>query len=142
MGRTFRHSAGKQGFLVAWDPIATKRERWRVWYDAGFNGGTVTTAGNVVFHGTADGRLIAFGADEGQKLWEMPLGVRNMAAPMTYELDGKQYVAILGGRVANVATIVREGSGGAGREKSPYDPKLFIFGLDGATSVDAVLKPN
>ena len=72
----------------------------------------------------------------------MALGVRNMAAPMTYELDGRQYVAILGGRVANVATIMREGSGGAGREKSPFEPKLFIFGLDGVQSVDEALRAN
>jgi hypothetical protein len=72
----------------------------------------------------------------------MPLGVRNMASPMTYEIDDKQYVAILGGRVANVGVIMREGSGGAGREKSPFEPKLFIFGLDGAKSVDTAPKVN
>jgi quinohemoprotein ethanol dehydrogenase len=133
--------AGRPGFLLAWDPVAQK-ERWRVWYDQTFNGGTVATAGNLVFHGTADGRLVAYSADKGAKLWEMPLGVRSMASPMTYEIDGRQYIAILGGRTANVAVIMREGSGGAGLEKSPFDPKLFIFGLDGAASVDAAPKLN
>jgi quinohemoprotein ethanol dehydrogenase len=129
---------GKPGFLVAWDPVA-QTERWRVLYETAFNGGTLATAGNLVFHGTADGRLIAYSADRGTMLWEMPLGVRNMASPITYELDGRQYVAILGGRAANPAAGLRGGAGAAGLEPSPFAPKLFIFGLDGKTSVEAVL---
>jgi quinohemoprotein ethanol dehydrogenase len=132
---------GKSGFLVAWDPV-TQTERWRVWYEAGFNGGTVATAGSLVFHGTADGRLIAYSADRGALLWEMPLGVRSMATPMTYELDGRQYIAILGGRVSNPAAGLRGGAGAAGREPSPFLPKLFIFGLDGKKSVEEALATN
>ena len=129
---------GQAGFLVAWDP-ATQRERWRVTYSAGFNGGTVSTAGNLVFHGTADGRLIAYSADAGVKRWEMSLGVRNMAAPVTYELDGKQYIAILGGRAANPAAGLFGGAGVAGQDQSGPTPKLFIFGLDGKKSVEEAL---
>jgi quinohemoprotein ethanol dehydrogenase len=126
---------GQNGFLVAWDPV-TQQERWRVTYQPGFNGGTVTTAGNLVFHGTADGRLIAYRADTGDKLWEMDLGVRNMASPITYELDGTQYVAILGGRAANPAAGLRGGAGAAGQDQSGPGPKLFLFALDGARSVE------
>jgi quinohemoprotein ethanol dehydrogenase len=131
-------SPGKDGFLVAWDPIAQK-ERWRVTYDAGFNGGTVTTAGNLVLQGTADGRLVAYSADRGSKLWEMALGVKNMASPITYELDGKQYIAILGGRAANPAAGLRGGAGTAGQDQSGPGPKLFIFGLNGKKSVEEAL---
>jgi glucose dehydrogenase len=132
---------GQAGFLVAWDPV-TQEERWRVTYRGGFNGGTVTTAGNLVFHGTADGRFIAYSADRGSKLWEMDLGVRNMASPITYEMDGKQYIAILGGRAANPAAGLRGGAGVAGQDQSGPGPKLFIFGLDGKKSVeDALAQP-
>jgi quinohemoprotein ethanol dehydrogenase len=129
---------GQPGFLAAWDPI-TQKDRWRVTYPEGFNGGTVTTAGNLVFHGTADGRLIAYSADKGAKLWEMTLGVKNMASPITYSVDGKQYVAIMGGRASNPAAGLRGGAGVAGQDQSGPGPKLFIFGLDGKKSVEEAL---
>jgi quinohemoprotein ethanol dehydrogenase len=129
---------GQPGFLAAWDPV-TQKDRWRVTYREGFNGGTVTTAGNLVFHGTADGRLIAYSADKGDKLWEMSLGVKNMASPITYSLDGGQYVAIMGGRASNPAAGLRGGAGTAGQDQSGPGPKLFIFGLDGKKSVEEAL---
>jgi quinohemoprotein ethanol dehydrogenase len=129
---------GQPGFLAAWDPV-TQKDRWRVTYSEGFYGGTVSTAGNLVFHGTADGRLIAYSADKGAKLWEMALGVKNMASPITYSLDGKQYVAIMGGRASNPAAGLRGGAGVAGQDQSGPGPKLFLFGLDGKKSVEEAL---
>ena len=81
------------GRLIAWDPVAQK-EAWRVDQVSPWNGGTLTTAGNLVFQGTADGRFIAYNAKTGEKLWEQAVGTGVVAAPMTYELDGKQYVSI------------------------------------------------
>lgn len=81
------------GRLVAWDPVAQK-ERWRVENVSPWNGGTLTTAGNLVFQGTADGRFIAYDARDGKKLWETPTGTGVIAAPSTYLVDGKQYVSI------------------------------------------------
>ena len=83
--------------------------------------------------------MVAFSADKGEKLWEMSLGVRNMASPITYELDGKQNIAILGGRSANPAAGLRGGAGKAGLDQSGPGPKLFIFVLDGKKSVDEAL---
>ena len=60
-------------------------------------GGTVTTAGNVVFAASGDGEFQALSADKGEKLWGAKLAA-GMANPATYMLDGKQYVAILAGR--------------------------------------------
>ncbi len=129
---------GQNGFLSAWDPVANK-ERWRVTYGPTFNGGTVTTAGNLVFEGTADGHMVAYSADKGEKLWEMNLQERNMASPITYEFDGKQYIAILGGRASNPAAGLRGGAGAAGKDQSGPGPKLFIFALDGKKSVEEAL---
>ena len=81
------------GRLLAWDPVQQK-EVWRAEYVAPWNGGTLTTAGNLVFQGTADGRFIAYNAKTGEKLWESPLGTGAVAAPATYMVDGVQYVSI------------------------------------------------
>ncbi len=84
------------GHLLAWDPVAQK-ERWRVPYVVIWNGGTLTTAGNLVFQGTADGRFVAYSADKGAKLWEVNVGTGIIASPVTYEMDGVQYVSIMVG---------------------------------------------
>ena len=84
-------------FLAAWDPIAQKA-RWRIDFEQpGVTGGALTTAGNVVFHGSNDGRFNAYAADRGERLWQVPLapGFNN---PVTYMLDGRQYVAVMTGR--------------------------------------------
>jgi quinohemoprotein ethanol dehydrogenase len=81
------------GRLLAWDPVAQK-EVWRAEYVAPWNGGTLTTAGNLVFQGTADGRFIAYDAKSGEKLWETPTGTGVVAAPATYMVDGVQYVSV------------------------------------------------
>jgi len=84
------------GALVAWDPVARKAA-WSVPYKGAWNGGTLATAGNLVFQGSAAGELAAFSADAGKKLWSFPAQTGIIAAPMTYALDGEQYVAILAG---------------------------------------------
>ncbi len=81
------------GRLLAWDPIAQK-EAWRQEHVSPWNGGTLVTAGNLVFQGTADGRLVAYDATSGAKLWETATGTGVVAAPVSYEIDGRQYVSI------------------------------------------------
>ena len=61
------------GRLLAWDPVAQK-EVWRVEHVSPWNGGTLTTAGNLVFQGTADGRFVAYNAKTGKKVWQAPTG--------------------------------------------------------------------
>ncbi len=81
------------GRLIAWDPI-NQKEAWRVEHLSPWNGGTLTTAGNLVFQGTADGRFVAYDAAKGEKLWETQTGTGIVAAPSTFTIDGKQYVSI------------------------------------------------
>ena len=84
--------------LVAWDPVA-QRLRWRTPGGGSIGGGTVTTAGNLVFQVIPDGRFAAYSADRGQRLLEIQSGLRGgMGPPITYMLDGKQYVSFLGGQ--------------------------------------------
>jgi len=86
---------GPQGsWLVAWNP-ATQKEVWRV--TPGASAGTMTTAGNLVFQPNGQD-LVAYSADKGQKLWSGAMGVGNVSSgPITYMLDGTQYVAVAGG---------------------------------------------
>jgi len=81
------------GELVAWDPVHQK-EAWKVNLGAPWNGGTLVTAGNLVFQGTASAHFKAYDARTGKELWDTPVGSGAIAAPITYEVDGKQYVSI------------------------------------------------
>ena len=81
------------GSLIAWDPVAQK-EVWRSEYISPWNGGTLSTAGDLVFQGTADGRFIAYNAFTGELLWQVPVTSGVVAAPITWSKDGEQYVSI------------------------------------------------
>lgn len=81
------------GRLIAWDPVQQKAV-WTQEHVSPWNGGTLSTAGNLVFQGTADGRFVAYNAKTGEKLWEVATGTGVVAAPSTYMVDGKQYVSI------------------------------------------------
>ncbi len=92
------------GHLLAWDPIR-QRAAWRAQYDSMWNGGTLSTAGNLVFQGTADGRFVAYQADSGKKLWQSPAGTGVVAGPITYTIDGKQYVTVMAGWGGSFALV-------------------------------------
>ncbi|HEY2677043.1 MAG TPA: PQQ-dependent dehydrogenase, methanol/ethanol family [Steroidobacteraceae bacterium] len=85
-----------EGFLLAWDP-ARQREAWRVTYKGPWNGGIVTTAGNIVAQGDAAGNFNVYRADNGEKLWSMFAQSGIIAAPSTFEAGGEQYIAVLSG---------------------------------------------
>jgi quinohemoprotein ethanol dehydrogenase len=118
---------GQRGVLLAWDPIAQK-ERWRANGGGSIGGGTVTTAGNLVFQVVPDGRLMAYSADKGEKLLEIQTGLHGgMGPPITYRLDGKQYVTFMGG-TGVITTALPPGRETAG---PPVLPKMLTFVLDG-----------
>ncbi|HEY4114433.1 MAG TPA: PQQ-dependent dehydrogenase, methanol/ethanol family [Rhizomicrobium sp.] len=88
--------AGLKGELIAWDPVA-QREVWRVQHKGPWNGGVLSTAGNLVAQGNATGEFAVYRADNGQKLWSMKVQTGVLAAPMTYLVNGQQYIAVLAG---------------------------------------------
>jgi glucose dehydrogenase len=132
------------GVLIAWDPVAQK-ERWHRPGGGSTGGGTVTTAGNLVFQVLSDGRLVAYSADSGDQLLEMQTGQRSgMGPPMTYSIDGRQYVTLMGGRGAGAVPAPgrgRAGAPGVGQPPPPagrggaalpgVPPRMLTFVLDG-----------
>jgi quinohemoprotein ethanol dehydrogenase len=84
------------GALLAWDPISQK-QRWKVRRAAMWNGGVLSTAGELVFQGTADGEFEAFDAVDGHRLWSFNAHHGIIACPVTYAVAGRQYVSILAG---------------------------------------------
>lgn len=104
-----------KGRLVAWDPIRQK-EVWNHYYAMAWNGGTLATGGNLVFQGTSDGRLVAFAADDGKQLWEARTHTGVGAGPITYMVDGEQYVAVVAGYGGTFALAAGSAAAEAGRE--------------------------
>jgi quinohemoprotein ethanol dehydrogenase len=75
--------------LIAWDPVQ-QREIWRTDVLGTIGGGTLSTAGGLVFQGTNGGRFVAYDAKNGRELWSMQTQTGVVAAPASFELDGEQ----------------------------------------------------
>ncbi|HKR90279.1 MAG TPA: PQQ-dependent dehydrogenase, methanol/ethanol family [Phenylobacterium sp.] len=121
-----------KGTLVAWDPVRQKAA-WSVEQPHFWNGGVVATAGDLVFQGLIDGRFLAYDARNGRQLWSYETGNGVIGGPISYELDGQQYVAV------NV------GGGGAAQVSSPdllpdrprLPGRLLVFKLGGKAKAPA-----
>jgi len=125
---------GMRGALEAWDPVNQKLA-WRVDGGGGIGGGTATTAGNLVFEVINDGRFRAVTADKGEILYEVQTGRTGMAPPITYEADGKQYVAFQGGLGRPAATV------GPNDANIDNPPMMFVFALDGKAELPKPAPP-
>jgi quinohemoprotein ethanol dehydrogenase len=126
----------EKGYLLAWDPVR-QRAVWRAQHLAPWNGGVLTTAGNLVAQGDTLGNLNVYRADSGQKLWSMPVQTAIMAGPMTYEVDGQQYIAVLagwGGGYAILGGELSKKSGGHEHNRG----RILAFKLRGTASLPAV----
>jgi|SRR5579883_760161 len=113
------------GMLLAWDPVK-QAAKWKVSYPTYWNGGVLSTAGNLVFQGTAAGSFAAYNAETGEKVWSMPVNTGIMAAPATYMANGKQYISVLAGWGGAFGLIFGNPSGHNGTPG-----RLLTFALDG-----------
>jgi len=116
---------GYMGELVAWDPVAQKKV-WGVETDLPFNGGTLSTAGGLTFWGDLHGVFHAYDARSGRELWKAQLGSGIGAGPISYAVDGKQYVAVVVGRTAAIPAFLGE-VGKKMTEATPEGGALFVF---------------
>jgi len=112
--------AGQRGaVLLAWDPVGQK-ERWHA--DGGGGGGALTTAGNLVFQVRGDGHLLAYRADDGTKLLDLESGLGGgMGPPITFNVDGKQHIALMGNPGG--------GQRGGNAEASAQPAKIVVFSV-------------
>ncbi|WP_313805928.1 PQQ-dependent dehydrogenase, methanol/ethanol family [Sphingobium sp.] len=84
------------GHLQAWDPVRQRRV-WSVPLGAPLNGGVAATGGNLVFQGNMKGRLVAYAADSGKELWSFDAQNGVVAQPITYLVNGRQFVTVISG---------------------------------------------
>jgi quinohemoprotein ethanol dehydrogenase len=125
-----------KGSLVAWDPVNQKAV-WTVQRPYFWNAGVLSTGGNLVFQGAAEGQFYAYDASNGKQLWSYPTGNGVIAAPMTYAINGEQYVALM------------VGSGGGGQVSAPsllptrprLPGRLLVFKLGGTAKAPEFVLP-
>jgi quinohemoprotein ethanol dehydrogenase len=126
------------GSLQAWDPVR-QRQVWSVPLPELWNAGTLTTAGGLVFQGTATGQFCAYHAATGKLLWSYNAGLGISAPPITYKIGGKQYIALLvgwGGAFAGV------GNKALGWDYNRHQRRLLVFSLTGAAEVPPQPPPH
>jgi quinohemoprotein ethanol dehydrogenase len=82
--------------LIAWNPV-TQKQTWRIPMPTIVSGGVVATAGNLVFQGSMDGRFNAYDASNGKRLWSFDAKAPVMAPPISYSVNGRQYVTVMSG---------------------------------------------
>jgi len=133
------HPDGHLETLQAWDPVR-QQLAWEVPLPGIYNPGTMTTAGNLLFQGRVDGNFVAYRADTGEELWRYDLGLGILAPPITYAVDGTQYVALLVG----YGSLMARGAEAAalGWAYGVHMRRLVAFSLDGATTLPPQPAPH
>ncbi|MBT7641629.1 MAG: PQQ-dependent dehydrogenase, methanol/ethanol family [Rhodobiaceae bacterium] len=121
-----------KGYITAFDPL-TGKTHWMREHSTHWNGGTLSTEAGLVFQGNGDGYFVAYDASTGEEVWKVNTYTSTIAPPITYAIDGEQYVAI------------QVGSGGAGLTDGSTTPasskygnfgRLLVFKLNGGQSIE------
>lgn len=119
--------------LLAWDVVHQKK-LWSIPNPGFWNGGTMATAGDLVFQGQADGTFNAYSSASGRKLWSFQAQTGVLAPPITYTVKGKQYVTVLsgfGGSGALFGDVVAK----FGWDARTQPRRVLTFSLDGAAKL-------
>ncbi|MXO66150.1 PQQ-dependent dehydrogenase, methanol/ethanol family [Altericroceibacterium endophyticum] len=122
-----------RGWLIAWDPVKQKAA-WKVERDWPWNGGTLATAGDLVFQGDAKGFFHAYDARDGRELWKFQVERGIVAGPATYRVNGTQYVAVLAGYGGSMGMAVTTNW----MRQPPPNGMLLAFKLGGKASLPAL----
>jgi quinohemoprotein ethanol dehydrogenase len=128
-----------RGALLAWDPVR-QRAQWKAQHDTLWNGGTLATAGGLVFQGTADGTFAAYDAANGRRLWRFDAGLGIIATPISYSAKGRQYVSVLvgyGGQAAIGSDLMH-----VGWKYGAQPRRLLTFALNGKAALPPSAPPT
>ena len=123
-----------RGYVSAWDPIK-QEEVWRIQHAGSWNGGMLTTAGNLIFQGTSGGEFKAYRADNGEELWAAEAQTGVVAPPVTYTVDGEQYVTVVAGWGGAFALAA---GGAAEKLKQKNRGRILTFKLGGDQSLPPI----
>ncbi|MFC3101766.1 PQQ-dependent dehydrogenase, methanol/ethanol family [Altererythrobacter lauratis] len=124
-------TAQTKGRLVAWDPVA-QREAWGIDRDWPWNGGTLATGGDLVFQGLPQGRFVAYDARNGREVWSFEQERGIMAGPITYRVDGVQYVAVMAGYGGSMGMASQTDW----MRRPPPNGMLLVFRLNGTGKLE------
>jgi PQQ-dependent dehydrogenase (methanol/ethanol family) len=113
--------------LIAWDPVA-QREAWSLPHDYAGNGGLLATAGGLLFQSAGSGVFHAYDARSGAKLWQFDAQATAQGGPITYRLDGEQYIAIA---IGNGGLHWIAGGLTSPQRKGPPTGRVLVFKLGG-----------
>ena len=146
LGVAFEYGAstrddGVMGALQAWDPVR-QQQVWEIPTDGPWDAGILTTASNLLFQGKANGHLRAFNALTGEQLWDENLGLGISAPPITYSVNGKQYLAILVGWGGVMSALGGQEIADYGWAYGEQTRRLFAFSLDGTRAVPLSTPPR
>jgi quinohemoprotein ethanol dehydrogenase len=125
-----RQAPKERAGLIARDPVR-QQAAWEIDLPRHGNGGVLTTAGNLVIEGTTKQTFSIFRATDGELLWEMPVQSSPVAGPITYLVDGEQYIAVNAGFGGGAAQVER----GAGTALNRASARLLVFKLGGSLSL-------
>jgi quinohemoprotein ethanol dehydrogenase len=121
---------GGKSALLAWDPVA-QRKVWEVATPGPHNGGTMVTAGDVLFQGLADGNFRAYDVHDGRQLWSYFAGTAVVGTPITFRAGARQYVAILAGPLSSSPGGFGSMAAQFGWNAREHPRRLLVFALDG-----------
>jgi quinohemoprotein ethanol dehydrogenase len=124
--------------LLAWD--AVRREKaWEVPTPGLWNGGTMTTAGNLVFQGLGNGYFKAYRADTGKEVWSFNAKMGITGAPISYSVDGRQYVAVVAGWGGSGSAYMGSMAAQEGWLSRVHTNRILTFALGGKAALPANL---
>jgi PQQ-dependent dehydrogenase (methanol/ethanol family) len=125
-----------KGYLLAWDP-ASNSEVWRIPHEGQWNGGVLSTAGDLLIQGAADGRFVIYRASDGEQLWEMPIHTGAVAGPVSYAVNGEQYIAVAAGWAGAIPIL-----GGSGTPTHNAPMRVLAFKLGGTATLPELPSPE
>jgi quinohemoprotein ethanol dehydrogenase len=132
---------GGKSFLVAWDP-QKQSPVWQQPTPGLHNGGTLVTAGDLVFQGQADGYINAYGASDGRRVWSFYAATAALGTPITFSVGKTQYLSILTGPMNGAAGGSGSAAAGFGWDSRIHPRRLLTFMLDGHAKLPPTPAPT